>query len=123
MKKYKEFIINAEPFNAEIISGVLWELDIEGTNEEVGALTVFAPEDTNITIQTIEEKLNKLKEVNLLFNFTVEENIVEEKNWNEEWEKNTKVIEISNFVIKPTFKDYENVDNKIIIEIDPKMSF
>lgn len=124
MKKYKEFTITAEPFNAEILSGILWELEITGINEEVNCLKVFADESTNLNPDIISSFLKKLQNEKLLFNFAVEENILEEKNWNEEWERSINVIEISDkIIIKPTFRDYEAKPGQVIISIDPKMSF
>jgi len=124
MKKYKEFTITAEPFNAEILSSILWELEITGINEEVNCLKVFAEESTNLNPDIIGSFLKKLQNEKLLFNFTVVENILEEKNWNEEWEKSINVIEVSDkIIIKPTFRDYEAKPGQVIISIDPKMSF
>ena len=124
MKKYKEFTITAEPFNAEILSSILWELEITGINEEVNCLKVFADESTNLNPDIIGSFLKKLQNERLLFSFAVEENIVEEKNWNEEWEKSINVIEVSDkIIIKPTFRDYEAKPGQVIISIDPKMSF
>ena len=124
MKKYKEFTITAEPFNAEILSSILWELEITGINEEVNCLKVFADESTNLNPDIISSFLKKLQNEKLLFNFAVEENILEEKNWNEEWERSINVIEISDkIIVKPTFRDYEAKPGQVIISIDPKMSF
>ena len=124
MKKYKEFTITAEPFNSEILSSILWELEITGINEEVGCLKVFAEEDSNLTPEKISSFLKKLQNEKLLFNFTVEENVLEEKNWNEEWERSINVIEVSDrIVIKPTFREYYAKPGQIVISIDPKMSF
>lgn len=124
MKNYKEFTITAEPFNAEILSSVLWEMEISGINEEVNCLKVFADIDSNINVDTISVYFKKLQDEKLLFNFNIEENILEEKNWNEEWEKSVNAIEISdNLVIKPTFREYEERPGQLIITIDPKMSF
>jgi ribosomal protein L11 methyltransferase len=124
MKKYKEFTITADPFNAEILSSILWELEITGINEEVNCLKVFADESTNLNPDIISSFLKKLQNEKLLFNFAVEENILEEKNWNEEWERSINVIEVSDkIIIKPTFRDYEPKPGQVIISIDPKMSF
>jgi ribosomal protein L11 methyltransferase len=123
MKSYKEFIITAEPFNAEILSSILWELNIDGINEEVNCLKVFA-EDENVTTETIEKELELLKQNKLLRKFSIQENVIIEKNWNEEWEKSREVIRISDkIVIKPTFKDYAPKADEIVITLDPKMSF
>ena len=123
MKTYKEFIITAEPFNAEILSSILWELNIDGINEEVNCLKVFA-QDENVTVQSIEDELNHLKENKLLREYSIQENFVADKNWNEEWEKSREVVRVSDrIVIKPTFKEYESKPNEIVLTLDPKMSF
>ena len=124
MSYYKEFTITAEPFNPEIISSILWELDITGINEEVNCLKAFATTDGGVTVKAISAQLQKLVEQKMLFDFKVEEYLLEEKNWNEEWEKNINVIEVSDkIVIKPTFREYERKEGQIVLTIDPKMSF
>ena len=123
MKSYKEFIITAEPFNAEILSSILWELNIDGINEEVNCLKVFS-HDENVIIESIEKELKLLKQNKLLREFSIQENVLIEKNWNEEWEKSREVVQISDkIVIKPTFKDYSPKADEIVITLDPKMSF
>ncbi len=122
-KSYKEYIITAEPFNVEILSSILWELNIDGINEEVNCLKVFA-QDEIVTIQSIENELHHLQENKLLREFSVQENFIVEKNWNEEWEKSREVIRVSDkIIIKPTFKEYEACENEIVLTLDPKMSF
>ena len=122
-KSYKEYIITAEPFNVEILSSILWELNIDGINEEVNCIKVFA-QDEDVTVKSIENELLHLKENNLLREFSVQENYVVEKNWNEEWEKSREVVKVTNrIVIKPTFKEYTAKPNEIVLTLDPKMSF
>jgi len=124
MKTYKEFTITAEPFNPEILSSILWELDITGINEEVNCLKVFAEIDSKINPEKISGLLEKLKIEKLLFNFNVEENILEEKNWNKEWEESINIIEVSdNLIIRPSFREYNPKPGQLVITIDPKMSF
>ena len=124
MKTYKEFTITAEPFNPEILSSILWELDITGINEEVNFLKVFAEIDSKINPEKISGLLEKLKIEKLLFNFNVEENILEEKNWNKEWEESINIIEVSdNLIIRPSFREYNPKPGQLVITIDPKMSF
>lgn len=122
-KSYKEYIITAEPFNVEILSSILWELNIDGINEEVNCIKVFA-QDGNVTVEAIENELSHLKENKLLRKYSVQENFIVEKNWNEEWEKSREVVHVSDkIVIKPTFKNYEAKLNEIVLTLDPKMSF
>jgi ribosomal protein L11 methyltransferase len=122
-KSYKEFLITAEPLNIEILSSVLWELNIDGISEEINCIKVFT-HDQSITESIINDALEQLKKNNLIRNYEVQENVLYEKNWNEEWEKSREVIHISErIIIKPTFKQYEPKQNEIVITLDPKMSF
>jgi len=122
-KSYKEYIITAEPFNVEILSSILWQLNIDGINEEVNCIKVFA-QDENVTVQSIEDELLHLKENNLLREFSVQENFFVERNWNAEWENSREVVRVSDkIVIKPTFKEYNAKSGEIVLTLDPKMSF
>lgn len=124
MKKlYKEFLITSEPLNAEILSAVLWELNIDGISEEINCIKVFT-HDNNITEESIKNLLDELRKNNLIHNYEIQENILYEKNWNEEWEKSREVLHVTDrIVIKPTFKEYSPEENELIITLDPKMSF
>lgn len=122
-KSYKEFLITAEPLNVEIISSVLWTLNIEGISEEINCIKVFT-HDKNINEESIRSLLNELKKNDLIKNFEIQENIFYEKNWNEEWEKSREVIRVTDrIVIKPSFKEYTPNKNEIVVTLDPKMSF
>ncbi|MFO7445797.1 MAG: 50S ribosomal protein L11 methyltransferase, partial [Ignavibacteriaceae bacterium] len=124
MKRYKEYTITAEPFNTEIISSILWELEIEGLYEDVNCIHVYATEKSTVSIDLVKEELEKIKAQNLLHNYSVEENILTDRNWNMEWEASISIIKISDrIVIKPTFREYKPKKNEIVITIDPKMSF
>jgi len=49
---------------------------------------------------------------------------IREQNWNQEWEKTIRPIEIGkSILIKPTWCTEQNTGNRIVIQIDPKMSF
>jgi ribosomal protein L11 methyltransferase len=124
MKSYKEFTITANPFNADLISSILWELDIAGINEEENYLKVFTDYKKKVTTEEVIHQLKKLQAENLLDNFTVTETEFGEKNWNEEWEKSINILHVSDrIVVKPSFKDYKKKDKELVITIDPKMSF
>ena len=124
LKQYKEFKIKTIPFNPDILSGFLWELDISGINEEENALKIFTDGDSPVTKEALINQLKKLVENNVIKSFDIDEQNHEYKNWNEEWENGLNVIEVSdNIIIKPSFKDYKNETGKTVITIDPKMSF
>ncbi len=124
MKTHKQFNITATPFNPDILSGLLWQLEIEGITENENSLSIYADETSKISVVQISDILNSLKEQNMIETFSVEETSVEEQNWNEEWEKTINVIEVNDkIVIKPTFRDYISKPEQLVITIDPKMSF
>jgi ribosomal protein L11 methyltransferase len=124
LKQFKEFIIKANPFNPDIISGFLWDLNISGLNEEQDSLLIYTDNINEIKKEDVNKILQNMLDNKIINSFEVEEKIIEDKNWNLEWEKGINVVEVSdNIVIKPSFKNYDNKKNKIVITIDPKMSF
>ncbi len=124
MQKFKQFIVSAKPFEADILSGLLWKFDITGITENDLSLTVFAKENSTLTVEKLNSFLTDLKSQEIISKFEIQFNIFEDKNWNEEWEKKTEVIEVTDrIVIKPTFRDYKNTSDKIVVQINPKMSF
>ena len=124
MHNHKKFAVSFRPFAADLVSGLLWELDIEGITEAYNYLEVFTLDTSDITIEKISHILDKFVAENILEFYDLKESIVESKNWNEEWEKSINVVHISDkIVIVPSFKNYTPKKNQIVITIDPKMSF
>ncbi|HEX3073662.1 MAG TPA: 50S ribosomal protein L11 methyltransferase [Ignavibacteriales bacterium] len=124
MKTYKEIKVFTDPFIPDIVSGFLWELDIEGTTEEDGYIKLYAGEDAGLDESKLKTALEKIKAEGLITFYRYEFSSLQNKNWNEEWEKNINVIEVSDsIVIKPSFREYNNEKKKMVITIDPKMSF
>jgi ribosomal protein L11 methyltransferase len=124
MKTHKQFNISTIPFNVDLLSGLLWQLDIEGINEYDNYLIIFAKEDSELSQESVSNFLKVIQKENLIESFSIEESSIDEINWNEEWEKKTNVIEVSErIIIKPTFRDFTPKENQLVITIDPKMSF
>lgn len=56
--------------------------------------------------------------------FTVESEGVDDTDWNENWKKYFKPIEIGKkLAVVPSWEDYENTDNRTILSIDPGAAF
>ena len=124
MQNYKQYEISSKPFNIDLLSGLLWELDILGINENDKSLIISTNIESNINLDKVKNLLNILVTENLIESFEVLESLLENKNWNEEWEKKINVIKVSdNIVIKPSFRKYEPSENELVLVIDPKMSF
>ena len=112
----------SEPGNPEagdIISAHLSELDFESFSETENGLEAFVTE--NKYSKPAVEIL--LKELNQFLHFTWTAEVIAEKNWNEEWEKNYEPVLIAGrcHIRAPFHEKMEGVDYEI--EIEPKMSF
>lgn len=85
-------------------------------------LTMYA--DPSLDIDTIKSDLeNRLTEANI--NVTsINANILDASTWLNSWQQYIEPTEIlPNLIIKPAWQEYENIDNKTIIEIDSDISF
>lgn len=123
MKSYCEVTIETVPFNVELLSGLLWELNPLGIVELDNSLVVSFDQLDDID-STVKTFLERIKDDKIIDSYEYSLNEFEETNWNEEWEKNLKVIKVTDkIVIKPSFRDYSPSEGEIVITIDPKMSF
>ena len=85
-------------------------------------LTLYA--DPSLYTDMIKIDLEKrLTEANIDIK-SIEAHILDESTWLNSWQQYIEPTEIlPNIVIKPAWQDYDNVDNKTIIEIDSDISF
>ncbi|MDQ7817716.1 MAG: 50S ribosomal protein L11 methyltransferase [Melioribacteraceae bacterium] len=124
MKKFIQYTVSTTPHNNELISGMLWQFDFAGITEVDNLLNIFVDPENIISENEIALVLEAAKNEGFITEYFIHTSIVEDKNWNEEYEKSVKVIEVSErLVIKPSFKEYNPKENQIVITIDPKMSF
>lgn len=124
MNTFIQYTISTTPRNDELISGMLWQFDLDGINESELGIKIFVDSSKSISEEEITSVLEFAKGERLISEYSIQKEIIEDKNWNADYEKNVKVIEITDrIVIKPTFKEYVADSNKIVITIDPKMSF
>jgi ribosomal protein L11 methyltransferase len=125
MKKYLQITLTFSPPKTEEISELLWQLDLNGITETENGLIIYSDVNSLNTSRKIVEILDRAEKEKIIDFYLLEEEILEDKNWNAEYEENVKISEIGErIVIKPSFKEYNSNDSqKIIITIDPKMSF
>jgi len=71
LKNYNVFKIYSNPFQPDLISGLLWELEITGITEEENHIIVFADEDANVNEERINKYLEKLKSEKLLNDYSI----------------------------------------------------
>lgn len=116
MAKYIQVKIeNATAEQNEILIALLSENGYEGFEEGDKSLTAFIPES--------EFKEELLLETLQPFQLNFSKEIIAEKNWNEEWEKNFEPVRVEDFcAVRASFhQPITNVKHEIIIT--PKMSF
>lgn len=124
MKNFFVYKIFTQPFEPDLLSGIMWDFDITGLLEDDDHIIIFTSGNSADTETQFDEALTKLKKEMLIESFRIEKEILEDKNWNELWEKSREVIRVSDrIIIKPTFKNYSPKENEIVLTIDPKMSF
>ena len=85
-------------------------------------LTMYA--DPSLDIDTIKSDLeNRLTDANISV-ISINANTLDESTWLNTWQQYIEPTEIlPNLIIKPAWQEYENIDNKTIIEIDSDISF
>lgn len=124
MKSYLQISISSTEAQQEMLLPTMIELGCEGFEQTDSALICYLKHDlipNNGKVFT--EDIRKLIQ-HISSNAVIEIKLIKETNWNAEWEKTIQPIEIGKrFVVKPTWSEYNNVENRIILHIDPKMSF
>ena len=120
-KKYINVTLNILEEDFEFAYGVLIDFDFIGIEERLDNIIVsFDKDKWNSSIKN--DLIIKLKSILPYVEISKEE-LIEDRNWIEEWEKNIKPIRISDSIyITPEWRKDE-IDVKFKIIINPKMSF
>ena len=125
MKTYLEVSISATESQRELLLPSLVELGFEGFQEmDTDLLGYIDKERWSADKETeLRDALKKILQT-ISSNADIRFKEIEDRNWNEEWEKTIQPIEIGErIVIKPSWCEYPATPGKIVLEIDPKMSF
>ncbi|MBN8544806.1 MAG: 50S ribosomal protein L11 methyltransferase [Ignavibacteria bacterium] len=124
MKYFYQVDIISDPALNDEDAAFLWMFNPDGINFENNTTRLFFSELPDGVIDQLRSGMNDLLSSNIVEKFDISVTKELQKNWNEEWQKNLKVLKAGkHFAIKPTFVDYTPAENEIVIEIDPKMSF
>ncbi len=129
MTEYIEVKIPFDRSNYDHICNVIYMADADLTIEEDGGfLKLYSDKDG---IEIIKKITESLELENVIEKNSATFTVFENKNWNSEWEKTISPVEIyDRIIIYPSWKkedilasQKDNIKDKILIEIDPKMSF
>ncbi|TAK63551.1 MAG: 50S ribosomal protein L11 methyltransferase [Bacteroidetes bacterium] len=124
-KTYLEVSITASSSQQELLIPTLIELGFQGFLEDDSGFKSYMDvskwsEDRFNMLQNDLSSLLQTISSNAVFKFRT----FQEENWNEQWEKSLRPVEVGEkIVIKPSWCEYDNVNKRIVIQIDPKMSF
>ena len=123
--KYFQLKIMTDNNVNDLVVGFLSNVGAEGFVEEADGLSCYFAEMRwkSSLEQEVAKFLDRLKVEGRIGGYTVELAIIQNQDWNMQWEESIVPIEVTkNVAIKPSWKEYHGAA-KIVIEIDPKMSF
>lgn len=93
------------------------------------SVTVYIPDDTQgaemiITLKALLKKLKSNDVDNKFGRLEFQFSNVKEEDWANNWKQYFKPLKVGEkLLIKPSWEEYNNLDNRIILEIDPASSF
>ena len=109
---------NKEDFVADVLADYLGKIGFESFVTTDEGLDAYIPEK-NFSEQEFETALKRFP-LDVAMSYVAEE--MEDKNWNEEWEKNFEPIDVDGKChVRAPFHEKTNAEYDIVIE--PKMSF
>ena len=124
-KTYLEIAISANERQKELLVATMTELGCQGFQETDSHLLCYIDKSlwTEDKSSELRDELKGILQT-ISVNACIEFRDIEEENWNEQWEKTINFVEVGKkLVIKPSWGKYENRENRIVVQIDPKMSF
>ena len=125
MKTFLEISITANETERELLIPTMIELGCKGFQETDSSLISYIDKDywTEDHYARLKGEMNRMLQT-ISSNANIKFKEIAEENWNEQWEKTIQPIEIGKkIVIKPSWSEYHNKDGRVVIQIDPKMSF
>lgn len=111
----------------DLITGQLALLGLEGFQQEDHALLCFVSRShwSRSMEQRFTGFLARFKKEFPACDCSWTRQIIREKNWNAQWERSVGIVEVTpRMIVKPSWKKLRRRDKgKIVLHIDPKMSF
>ena len=103
--------------------------DLMGLTECETCITVYLPDNSQgadmlLGIRSMLSELKASDSDGIYGRLEAELSSIKEEDWANNWKQYFKPLRIGDkLVIKPSWEEYENNDNRIILEIDPASSF
>ncbi|HEX6982223.1 MAG TPA: 50S ribosomal protein L11 methyltransferase [Balneolaceae bacterium] len=119
--KYIKLVINIADEYQESLIAELFDMDFNGFEQREGSIITYITKE-NFGIGD-RERIDQLLGGFPGDAFIESEEVVADQNWNEQWEQTIQAQTIGSFFVKPTWARDSAPRGKILLEIDPKMSF
>ncbi len=123
-KFYQLSVSTDKPVN-DLVVGFLSDVGAEGFVDEGNQLQCYFAEKNwkSNYKEDVDMFLGHLKDEGRIGTYSLEVSEIMNQDWNMKWEESVVPIEVTeNIAIKPSWKEYSG-NARIVIEIDPKMSF
>lgn len=119
--KYIKLVIEVTDEYQENLIAELFDMDFDAFEQQTDQIiTYIAKENFGISDR---ERIDQLLAAYPGNGFIKSEEVVADQNWNKQWEETIQPQTVGDFFIKPTWSRDSVPDDKILLEIDPKMSF
>lgn len=118
---YLKLVIQITEQYQESLIAELFDMDFNGFEQRDKQIITY--------IQKEQFGINERERIDTLLaaypgdGFIESEEVVADQNWNQKWEETIRAQTVGKFFIKPTWSNESVPDGKILLEIDPKMSF
>lgn len=99
----------------------LFSMEFKGFEQQEETVIAYTAKDQFGISE--RNRLEQLLQIYPVHGVVKSEEVIADKNWNKEWEKSITSQEIGSFLVKPSWSDDRCPDGKIVLNIDPKLSF
>jgi ribosomal protein L11 methyltransferase len=125
MKRYLEISVSATEQQREFLLPTMMELGCSGFQETETELLCYIDRDRlhDDQLSSFQNEVRKVLQT-ISANAEIKFCTFDDENWNEQWERSLQPVEVGQrIVIKPSWTSYDNREQRIVLQIDPKMSF
>lgn len=119
--KYIKLVIAVDDHYQEALIAELLELDFDAFEQQEDKLITYVIKERFNDVN--REQIEQLLAAFIGDGYIEAEEIVDDQNWNEEWEQTVSAQQIGQFLVKPTWDSSVAINGMILLEIDPKMAF
>ncbi|MER3525391.1 MAG: 50S ribosomal protein L11 methyltransferase [Ignavibacteria bacterium] len=125
-RTYTEVVITADAALIDHLVALLSQLGFEGFWEDGSTLRCYMHSRRwqEGMLEEVQRVATTVQRSHASPIPSIEVHSVDERNWNEEWEKTIQPIHLTpRIVVAPTWQPYQPSEGELLLTIDPKMSF